>query len=180
MTLPSQSQAWLPDADFAAVVRHAPLISIDLLVRSPDGAVLLGQRLRRPAQGSWFVPGGRVRKGESVAAAFRRLCLDELGQEQAFEQAIFRGVYEHHYADNVFGDDFTTHYVVLAYELVLAPVLTTLPCEQHDAYRWWQPDELLADASVHLHTRWYFQSDFAPPGQSLAGKSQPFPQRSLP
>jgi colanic acid biosynthesis protein WcaH len=47
----------LDDATFKAIIDSTPLISIDLVVRDSSGRVLLGQRLNRPAQGFWFVPG---------------------------------------------------------------------------------------------------------------------------
>lgn len=53
---------WLDTDIFATVVHCAPLISIDLLVQNAQGEYLLGLRNNRPAQGYWFVPGGRVKK----------------------------------------------------------------------------------------------------------------------
>ena len=47
---------------FKSIVEHTPLISIDLIIRNEDGKALLGQRLNRPAQNYWFVPGGRILK----------------------------------------------------------------------------------------------------------------------
>ena len=64
---------WLNTRVFRTVVASTPLVSIDLVVRNPQGEVLLGRRLNRPAQGFWFIPGGRIRKNESLNAAFRRL-----------------------------------------------------------------------------------------------------------
>lgn len=144
--------------DFRQLVRYAPLISLDLVIRNPAGEILLGQRLNRPAQGFWFVPGGRVRKGERLPEAFARLTREELGVERAMSTARFLGPYEHHYPDNFSGEDFSTHYVVLAYELVLDVALATLPQAQHDAYRWWRQADVLASPYVHVHTQWYFQS----------------------
>src|SRR5882757_6987647 len=42
---------------------------------------LLAQRRARPAElaGRWELPGGRVERGESEAAALRRECREELG-----------------------------------------------------------------------------------------------------
>ncbi len=47
---------------FLKVIDAAPLVTIDLIIRNPKSDVLLGKRLNRPAQGFWFVPGGRIRK----------------------------------------------------------------------------------------------------------------------
>ena len=92
--------SWLPAEHFGRMVADMPLISIDLVVRNTQGEALLGLRLNRPAQGYWFVPGGRIRKDERIPQAFVRLVKEELGQELAFERAAFLGVYEHHYSDN--------------------------------------------------------------------------------
>lgn len=144
--------------DFATVVRLSPLLSIDLIVRDADQRVLLGWRNNRPAQGCWFVPGGRVCKDETLDAAFRRLTLGELGVECERREAQFLGVYEHFYADNFTGSDFSTHYVVLGHELSLGARLGTLPTEQHARYRWFSVAELLASAEVHRHSKWYFDA----------------------
>uniref|UniRef100_UPI00398C6595 NUDIX domain-containing protein n=1 Tax=Salmonella enterica TaxID=28901 RepID=UPI00398C6595 len=70
---------FLRQEDLAAVVRATPLISLDFIVENGQGEILLCQRLNRPAQGYWFVPGGRVCIHETLDAAFRPLTLAELG-----------------------------------------------------------------------------------------------------
>lgn len=153
---------WLSNQSFRTVVALTPLVSIDLVVQNAEGAILLGQRLNRPAQGYWFVPGGRILKSESLDAAFRRLTLAELGQ--AFErcQARLLGVYEHFYSDSVFGDRQTdpgTHYVVLGFQLLLPPSTTLIPpAAQHDRFRWWQVADMQASPEVHDNTRAYLQA----------------------
>lgn len=149
--------SWFPPEQFGQLVAALPLVSIDLVVRNVQGQALLGQRLNRPAQGSWFVPGGRIRKDERLPDAFARLTREELGVSLALHDARFLGVYEHHYPDNFSGTDFSTHYVVLAHELTLDLPLASLPAEQHARYRLWPVAELLTSPDVHLHTRWYFQ-----------------------
>ncbi|HHJ4519702.1 GDP-mannose mannosyl hydrolase [Citrobacter portucalensis] len=147
---------WLDKAQFQQIVAATPLISLDLIVRNAQGQVLLGRRLNRPAQGCWFVPGGRVRKDERLDAAFLRLTQEELGVATSRERARFLGPYEHFYADNFSGDDFTTHYVVLGYELAWQGQQDALPVSQHDQYRWFDVGELLQATSVHQHTKDYF------------------------
>jgi len=150
---------WLTDETFRTVVASTPLVSIDLVVQNAEGAILLGQRLNRPAQGFWFVPGGRIQKNETLDAAFRRLTLGELGHTFERCQARLLDVYEHFYADSVFGeagDNPDTHYVVLGYHLVLpASVALAPPAEQHDRYRWWSIAETQASTEVHANSRAY-------------------------
>ncbi len=141
------------------MVANAPLVSIDLVVRGPDGRVLLGQRTNRPAQHCWFVPGGRIVKDESVQQAFERLLQAELGISADGMTARFRGIYQHFYDDNFSGLGFSTHYVVLAYEISLSEMPLELPDAQHCEYRWFTEQALLNEPLVHKHTRWYFLAD---------------------
>ena len=149
---------------FKAIVDNAPLISIDLVVRNSAGEVLLGQRLNRPAQGFWFVPGGRILKNESLAAAFKRLTLNELGIAIDIQDARYLGLYEHFYPDSIFTNDsseplISTHYVVNGFEVVLPEADHDLPVEQHGAYQWFTEEQLKASDEVHVHSKWYFDDD---------------------
>lgn len=149
--------AWLEPEDFDSVVRLTPLVAIDLVVRSPDGRVLVGRRKHEPAKGCFFVAGGRITKNETLAAAFRRISLAELGVEKQIQEARFLGVYEHFYATNnheVAG--FGTHYVVLAYELTAPPQGLQLPKDQHGEFAWLTQAELLNSPEVHKNTKAYF------------------------
>ncbi|WP_113906561.1 GDP-mannose mannosyl hydrolase [Aliidiomarina celeris] len=140
---------------FTTVLDSTPLVSIDLLVENAKGQILLGERKNRPAQGYWFVPGGRILKDESLAEAFKRLTVEELGQSLLISEARLQGPYDHFYSDSVFGNSPSTHYVAIAYR-VNVKELPDLPEEQHSHYRWYSVDELLADARVHQHTKAYF------------------------
>ncbi|MFQ1844832.1 GDP-mannose mannosyl hydrolase [Aeromonas veronii] len=146
----------LDKTQFQQIVAATPLISIDLIVRNEFGQILLGRRLNRPAQGFWFVPGGRVRKDERLNDAFWRLTEEELGIAASRDNARFLGPYEHFYADNFSGEDFSTHYVVLGYEVAWQGTQDALPLSQHDQYRWCSVNELLQDPSVHQHSKDYF------------------------
>ncbi|MFT5716075.1 MAG: colanic acid biosynthesis protein WcaH [Oleiphilaceae bacterium] len=147
----------LPISTFKTIIEYAPLISIDLVVHDKQGKILLGYRNNRPAQGYWFVPGGRIQKDESMSSAFRRLTMNELGEEFYLEQAELIGPFEHFYTDNVTGDNFSTHYIALGYRLVIDEKQLNLPTEQHSKYTWMTVDELLTHPQVHKHSRWYFE-----------------------
>lgn len=148
---------WLAPDDFDTVVRLTPLVAIDLLVQAPDGRVLLGRRVNQPAKGSYFVPGGRISKNETLAAALRRISRAELGVEVRLEDTRFRGVYEHFYATNSRQTPgFGTHYVVLAYSLTATPETLNLPKDQHGEFLWLSESDLLSNPEVHLNTKNYF------------------------
>lgn len=147
----------LSSIDFKTIVKSTPLVSIDLIVRDREGNVLLGKRTNRPAQGFWFVPGGRVLKDESFDNAFKRLIKEELGLDNV--ESNFKGIYQHFYDDNFSEDDFSTHYLVLAYEIKFNGDLTLLPLEQHSKYKWFPENELLNSEQVHRHSKWYLQKN---------------------
>nr|WP_220182053.1 GDP-mannose mannosyl hydrolase [Shewanella putrefaciens] len=143
---------------FKSIIKNTPLVSIDLVVYNPKGEVLLGKRNNRPAQDNWFVPGGRILKDESMAEAFKRLTLNELGVQLTMSDAQLIGPFDHFYKDNLTGDDFSTHYVALGYRLTVDDTLLALPTDQHNDYNWFSVEQLLEHPQVHEHTRWYFAS----------------------
>ena len=150
---------FLRQEDFATVVRATPLISIDLIVENANGEFLLGKRTNRPAQGFWFVPGGRVQKDEPLAEAFERLTLAELAIRLPLAAGEFYGVWQHFYDDNFSGTDFSTHYIVLGFRLKVNQADLALPDTQHEDYRWLTPEALIAEENVHDNSRAYFLAD---------------------
>lgn len=150
---------WLDQATFTTVLNSTPLIAIDLIVENRAGEILLGKRTNRPAQDYWFVPGGRIRKNETLDDAFIRLTQNELGVTRARSDAQLLGVYEHFYADSVFGpaqSGPSTHYIVLGYRLSWNTEQdAALPEHQHSAYRWWVPAAMQNDPQVHDNSRAY-------------------------
>ncbi|SMG44242.1 GDP-mannose mannosyl hydrolase [Paraburkholderia susongensis] len=149
----------LTQIDFLDVVRLTPLVSIDLIACDAAGRILVGHRRNRPARDTWFVPGGRIHKDETLDAAFTRIAEAELGiASLARSAARFEGVFEHHYSDNFAAEPgVSTHYIVLAYALTLTGTAPVGRPEQHSHYLWLTQAELLAHADVHDNTKAYFR-----------------------
>ena len=143
---------------FSSIIENTPLISIDLVVKNQDGQILLGKRVNKPAKNSWFVPGGRIYKDETIENAFKRITFDEIGKEFDFSHAKFKGVYQHFYDDNVFNDSFSTHYVVLGFEIVAYEELF-LNTVQHENYKCFSEDELLNSNEVYSYVKDYFRQE---------------------
>jgi len=147
----------LDSDNFINIVNHAPLVSIDLIVRNDQYKILLGRRRNQPAQGYWFVPGGRIYKNETLDSVFSRICHDELNYKCSRSQARFIGNYEHFYPDNFAGTaNIDTHYVVLAYELLFNAVLSSLPDKQHAQYQWFDEEDVVNNPDIHQYTQNYF------------------------
>ena len=120
----------LSHTEVDTVIRLAPLIAIDLIIRNARDEVLLGLRKNEPAKGCYFVPGG----------------------------ARLIGVFEHSYDNNRSGNGgYGTHYVVLGYEFEWPSVAVPKPDDQHSELRWWPVAELLTSDRVHENAKAYFR-----------------------
>ncbi|NJA88750.1 DUF4916 domain-containing protein [Rhodocyclus tenuis] len=151
---------------FLHVVSATPLVAIDLVLLRAPGEVLLGLRNNRPAQGFWFVPGGRIRKNETIRAAMARITAAELGLPLADLPGAPRpiGHFEHFYPDSFAGSaeeiGVSTHYVVLAYALTVpADFQAPHADSQHAELRWWSLHEARTAAAVHPLSQAYLAAE---------------------
>ncbi len=146
----------LEKKEFIQVIKNAPLVSIDLVICSQDYKLLMGLRVNEPAAGSWFVPGGCIRKNETLEQAFNRITDDELGKPYAIDNARLLGAFTHHYSTNfALEPGISTHYVVLAYQLQIDTDQIMFPKVQHSDYRWFGKNDNLE--GVHAYSEAYFE-----------------------
>ena len=147
---------------FLGVVDATPLVAMDLVVVRGVAEILLGQRTNRPAQGWWFVPGGRIRKNETMRAALSRVAAEELGLdlEDLAEPPVHLGAFEHFYDDCFAGSvGVSTHYVVMGNLLHLPSGAELVATDaQHSSLRWWPLDQALESDSVHRFTKDYVKT----------------------
>lgn len=143
---------------YLEIVRDTPLVSVDLVLVRGGAEILLGLRNNRPAQGSWFVPGGVIHKNEPRAAALQRVAARELQLADVLAlKPRLLGVFEHFYPDCFAGDiGVSTHYVVIAHRIDV-PAGFGVPGgdDQHRSLRWWPLAEAAASDAVHRYTRDY-------------------------
>jgi len=90
-----------------------PICCVDILVQK-KGRILLIRRKNEPEKGKWWVPGGRILKGEGLSEAVRRKVKEETGLE--IENERFLGVYEYKSDKACFKDIMNgTHSIVIVY-----------------------------------------------------------------
>jgi colanic acid biosynthesis protein WcaH len=148
----------LDDELFAKLIQIAPLVAIDIVVRDSEGKVLLARRRDEPAKNSYFVPGGRIWKNETLRSAFERILKSEIGYDAKLDSARLIGAYDHIYPNNRFGQSgYGTHYVVLAYELVLQGNISIDLDANHASYQWLDEASLMRMPDVHPFVKAYFQ-----------------------
>ena len=145
------------DQKFLEIIDRTPLVSIDLIIQNSDKKVLLGKRCNKPAQDYWFVPGGRIRKNETLKQAIRRISKTELGFEISMDQVELIGAYDHIYDDN-FADvkNINTHYVALGHLYKIKDNIQITTDTQHNEISWLSIEELLSRDDIHQNTKAYF------------------------
>lgn len=144
---------------YLKIIELTPLVSIDLIVTNGTH-VLLGKRNNAPARGSLFVPGGAIKKNETLDVACRRISLSELGVELSLVDSALLGVFDHIYDDNFINDQFGTHYVCIGLNFDGKDLVSfdmKDPSSQHDGYFWMLKEEILDHPMIHENTKRYFR-----------------------
>lgn len=140
---------WIPDDEWESIVRNVPIVSVDLVVLTDDGLVL-AKRTNEPAKGEWFVPGGRVRKGERLEDAVHRVAREELGIEVEIIESL--GAYEHLYPESDVDGSGGKHYLANGFVVRAESRKFTID-DQHETIRVFE--DPLKD--IHPYVRGYFK-----------------------
>ena len=65
--------------EYKSVLEKVPILCVDGILTNEKNQVLLVKRKIEPFKKQWWVPGGRVLKGEDLEKAFKRKMREELG-----------------------------------------------------------------------------------------------------
>jgi colanic acid biosynthesis protein WcaH len=140
---------------FKTVVKNAPLVSIDLCVVC-DGKILLGKRKNDPLKGFFFTPGGRILKNEAHIDCLKRVAKSELGLIiRDIKKAELMGVWDHFYANSIFGDEVLTHYVNLPHCIYYDQRPDIFLDEQHEAFEWFDLNKVANGNEFHSYMKSY-------------------------
>ncbi len=77
-----------------------PIVTVDLLIETGDGFLVV-KRKNQPVKDGWWIPGGRMKKGESVEAAAVRKTKEEMSIDAKVARLI--GVYDLRFPEGPFG-----------------------------------------------------------------------------
>lgn len=109
----------IPLVLYKKIVGVLPILCVDIVLEH-KGKFILVKRKNEPVKGQWWVPGGRVLKGEMIEKAAKRKIKEELGINIKFIKPL--GYYEKHFKENEFGQPSGVHtlsIVILAKPLSL-------------------------------------------------------------
>ncbi|MDA7754888.1 NUDIX domain-containing protein [Pseudomonadales bacterium] len=140
---------------FKTIVKNTPLVSIDLCIVW-DGKILLGKRKNDPLKGFFFTPGGRILKNEVHIDCLKRVASSELGLIiDDIRQAKLMGVWDHFYANSIFGDEVSTHYVNLPHCIYYDKRPEILLDDQHDSFEWFDLSKVANGNEFHRFIKSY-------------------------
>lgn len=83
LTTVHEACRFLPKDVYEEIVRKTVVCCVDIALRSPDGKYLIVQRATHPVKGYWWLPGGRLLKGETFFEGAVRKCAQEAGVTDA-------------------------------------------------------------------------------------------------
>lgn len=69
----------VPVEEYRRVLSTMPIVCVDCVVVNDKGQYLLVRRDNEPLKGEYWVPGGRLHKGERLAEAVQRKMRQEIG-----------------------------------------------------------------------------------------------------
>ena len=107
----NKQESWVPDEFYGRIMGSVPIVCVDLVIIR-DTEFLLGKRKNEPEKGQWFVPGGRVMKGEKLLDAVIRKTKEEVGLDVNKEDAEFLMV-----GETIFEEGEDRHSVNVVYKI---------------------------------------------------------------
>jgi colanic acid biosynthesis protein WcaH len=122
----------IEDGLYKRIISCLPIACVDVSIVH-DGRVLLVRRGDKPALGEWWLPGGRVHKGERMIDTARRKALEEVGMDCFVGPLV-------HTAETIFPDgpyDESVHSINSCFILYPRYGCTDVMLDKHhEDYRW--------------------------------------------
>ena len=78
---------FIPVRLFNRIMRILPIVSVEALIVMDSGLLFLKRKIE-PVKGEWWLPGGRVHRGESLDCALHREVKEETGLELGHRRLI--------------------------------------------------------------------------------------------
>ncbi len=134
----------IPVSLYKRIHEVIPIPCVDIVLKN-DHSFLLAKRINKPAQGSWWLPGGRIIKGEKLIEAANRKAQEELGISVRVEKIL--GVDETMFPDGPFND--STHTINVVFLASFTHSIKSVKLDnQNDEYAWFSHIEKTWDPYV--------------------------------
>lgn len=93
----------IPLEEYKSILESMPILCVDCIIIH-QGRYLLVKRKNKPLEGKFWLPGGRVYRGERLEQAVVRKMLQEIGIQ--VKVTGFAGLHEYIYEENEYGLDY--------------------------------------------------------------------------
>ena len=134
---PKNFKEFLSRADYLKLTRLTPIPCVDAVIMW-RGSFLLGKRNDKPAQGKWFLFGGRVLKDERLLDAVKRKVQNEIGVRISDSQIKFLTIGETiFHSDDPAGERHTINTVYLV-RLPKSVDMSRFDAAQHSDIQWFR------------------------------------------
>jgi len=127
----------IPKNLYKKIHEAMPIACVDIVIIS-DNKFLLVKRKNKPAQGLWWLPGGRILRNETIQDTVTRKAKEETGLKVKIVKCL--GVDETIFPDGPFGSSTHTINVVFLVK-PLSPVMNIKLDEQSDESKWFSKIE---------------------------------------
>lgn len=77
----------IPWPEYEQIITKVPIVCVDVAIYH-EGKILLIKRADEPAKGEWWLPGGRLLKGETLEACALRKASEETGLDCHFDGIV--------------------------------------------------------------------------------------------
>jgi len=121
----------IEDGLYKNILSCLPIACVDVAI-AWDGHILMVIREDKPAQGEWWLPGGRVLKGERMVETARRKAAEEVGLDCFVGPLVHTA--ETIFQDGPFGE--SVHSINSCFMLYPKKVTTICLDSHHSNYRW--------------------------------------------
>ena len=100
------------------IIQSIPILCVDIIVKNHSRFLLL-KRNNEPLKNSFYLPGGRVFKGENLHSSAARKLLEETGINVKKNDLEIVGIYQDNFRKNAFENNvkYSTISIVFIYEM---------------------------------------------------------------
>jgi colanic acid biosynthesis protein WcaH len=136
----------IPTELYEQIYRSVPIFCVDIIAVDDQKRFLMVKRKNKPFEGTWWFPGGRVLKNETVHDAALRKLKEETGSAGTFVREV--GFYELIDEDGYF-ENTTVHTPVVVCLMKVDATSNIQLDEQGSEYRW----DTKIDPNLNPHVR---------------------------
>lgn len=131
----------IPTSLYSQFIEHMPIFCVDIAINGPKGLLLL-KRKEEPAKGEWWLPGGRLLKGENIEEAAKRITQTETGLN--INVGPILDTISTYFEKSKFNTPIhTINTLAVGYLIGDNSIILD---ETSEEYRWWRPQE-----NIKLH-----------------------------